>query len=118
MRAALEVVGGLLAELLTAIKPFLLAAVPILGAAADTVQYASGKNPYDFFRQRNVIPDQEFEAGGWRSHRLFLKHLANSLGAGVVHQFKTNDLQKRKTELEEVLGFPILSNLIGRFIKS
>ncbi len=90
---------------------------PVLGAAADTVMYTSGKNPYDFFRQRNVIPEQEFEAGGWRSHRIFLKHLANTLGAGIVHQFKTNDLQKVKTELEEGLGLPIASNIIGRFIK-
>lgn len=91
---------------------------PILGVVADTVQYAAGKNPYDFFRQRNVIADKEFEAGGWRSHRLFLKHLANSMGSGIVHTFKTNDLQKIKSEMEEVLGFPILSNIIGRFVKA
>ena len=90
---------------------------PILGVVEDSVLYASGKNPYDFFRQRNVIGEREFEAGGWRSHRLFLKHIANSLGSGIVHTFKTNDLQKTKTELEEGLGLPIVSNVIGRFIK-
>lgn len=90
---------------------------PVLGATADAVQYMSGKNPYDWFRGRSVIPDQVFEAGGERSHKAFLKYLANSLGASVVHQFDTNDLDRAKTDLEKGLGLPIASNIVGRFLK-
>lgn len=90
---------------------------PVLSATANAVQYMSSKNPYDWFRGRNVVPDQVFEAGGARSHKAFLKYLANSLGASVIHQFDTNDLDKAKTDLEKGLGLPIASNIVGRFLK-
>jgi len=82
-----------------------------------SVQYASGQNPYDFFRGNYAIPEQVFKAGGKRSHESFLKWLANKSGSTLVHRFKTNDLDRIKTDLERVVGYPFASNIVGRFVK-
>jgi len=90
---------------------------PAIDGLLDVVEYASGKNPYDSFRGRRAIPEQVFEAGGKRSHKEFLKYLFNKSGGGIVYRFKYDNVDKVKTELEEVLGYPVASNIIGRFIK-
>lgn len=90
---------------------------PTVGLVSSLVQYLSGKNPYDWFRGQTVIPERTFEAGGWRSHKEFLKFMANQAGAGIIYKFSTDEVDKVKTESEKVLGLPILSNIIGRFIK-
>jgi hypothetical protein len=82
-----------------------------------SVQYASGQNPYDFFRGNYAIPDQVFKAGGERSHEAFMKWLANKSGSTLVYRFKTNDLDRIKTDLERVVGYPFASNIVGRFVK-
>ena len=81
------------------------------------VQYASGLNPYDHFRGRYAIPDQVFKAGGARSHKAFVKWLANKSGATIAYRFGPDDVDKIKTDLEKVIGYPISSNILGRFIK-
>lgn len=90
---------------------------PSISLAADVLQYLSGKNPYDYFRQRNAVPEQVFEAGGMRSHLAFLRYLANQGGAGVIHRFPTDDVDKAETVVEKILGAPIIGNILGRFIK-
>jgi hypothetical protein len=90
---------------------------PALTMGVETLRYMAGQNPYDYFRQRNVVPEQVFEAGGARSDKAFLKHLWNSAGLGIVYRFPTDDLEKAKSTAEKVIGAPILSNLLGRFVK-
>ncbi len=90
---------------------------PTVGLVWDTIQYFSGKNPYDWFRGEKVIPEREFEAGGVRAHKEFLKHQAKQAGAGIIYKFPYDDLEKNKTLLEKILDAPILSNIIGRFLK-
>jgi GGDEF domain-containing protein len=90
---------------------------PSVKLAADTVQYFSGKNPYDWFRGRTVIPEKEFTAGGMRSHKAFLKHMARQSGAGIIYKFPYDDIERIRTDAEKILDAPVASNLIGRFIK-
>lgn len=88
---------------------------PSWTAAGATLQYLSGKNPYDSFRNRNIIPDTEFEAGYKRSFPIFMDWLAKQQGAGiVVPSFKP---QGEQTDLQKFLNLPVLSNLTGRWLK-
>ncbi|ACL06224.1 hypothetical protein Dalk_4546 [Desulfatibacillum aliphaticivorans] len=80
-------------------------------------EYAAGHNPYDNFRRRYAVDEQVFEAGGERSHKEFAKWLANNSGVGVVHVFKTERPGEVKTDIEKLLGYPIVSNIVGRFVK-
>jgi hypothetical protein len=82
-----------------------------------TVEYASGRNPYDSFRGREVIPDQVFQADDHRSKIAFAKWASDQAGGGIVYRFGSDRPDEIKTELEKVLGYPILNNTIGRFVK-
>jgi len=84
---------------------------------AGVIQYASGLNPYDHFKGRYAIPEQIFEAKDMRSHEAFLKWIAAKSGASIVYKFKYDDVDRVKSELEEVLDFPFASNILGRFLK-
>jgi hypothetical protein len=90
---------------------------PGVEALFDVVAYATGQNPYDHFRGRLAIPERIHEAGGKRRALAFAKYLANKSGAGIVYKFKYDDVDRVKTELEKVLGWPLANNLLGRFIK-
>lgn len=91
---------------------------PGLGALTDLVQYASGHIPYDSFRGKPGIPQNIFDAGGMRSHTAFLKYELNQLGAGLVYRFNTGDIQKVRSDLEKILGAPVIGNVLSRFISS
>lgn len=57
---------------------------PALDLPIKWAQALGGRNPYDSFRQRNVIPETEWTAGGWERAQEMLKY---SLGQfGVVSQ--------------------------------
>ncbi len=43
--------------------------------------------------------------------------MANKSGSTIIYRFRYDDLDRVKSELEQVLEYPILSNIIGRFIK-
>ena len=90
---------------------------PGIDMLVDIVQYCSGRNPYDAFYGRYAIPEQIREAGGARSHKAFLRYLADKAGANIVYRFKGDSVDQIKGELEEIISYPVLSNLVGRFIK-
>jgi len=90
---------------------------PILGVGADLLQYLSGKNPYDEWTGRSIIPPQVFEAGGMRSHKTFLKYAWNSLGGSTVYKFKNEDLQTIKGSLEKIYGIPLAEPFLRRFLR-
>ena len=79
------------------------------------ITYLSGKNPYDSFRNRNIIPDQEFSAGFKYSFPIFLKWLSANQGLNVVLPSYTPE--GNMTTLEKILNLPVLSNILGRFVK-
>lgn len=90
---------------------------PGLSIPLAIVMYASGHNPYDYFRNRNAIPEQEFVAGGERARKAMAKWLANQAGANLVYRFDTDNIDEIRNDLEKFLNFPFASNLFGRFIK-
>ena len=97
---------------------------PGVGAIADIATYASGRNPYDTFRDRYSIPDRVFQAGQskdaeakWRMRKTFLKYLANKVGVSLVYNFRYDDVDSVKGELEKITGYPFVSNIVGRFLK-
>ncbi|NIS69643.1 MAG: hypothetical protein GTO12_12030 [Proteobacteria bacterium] len=90
---------------------------PALDALISAVQYATGRNPYDAFRGRYAISEQIFAAQDERTHKAFAKWLANKSGSTIIYRFQYDDLDRVKSELERVLDYPIVSNIIGRFIK-
>jgi hypothetical protein len=90
---------------------------PGVEAVWDVVAYASGRNPYDSFRGRYALPETVHEAGGKRAHLAMARYLANKMGAGIVYNFRSSNIDKIKTELETALGLPVSSNLLGRFLK-
>lgn len=78
------------------------------------LSYLSGNNPYDFYRNRNIIPDQEFKAGWKRSLPIFMDWFIKNQGLGIM--FPSYN-PKNPTALEKVLSAPIISNILGRWIK-
>ena len=90
---------------------------PGLDVFVDIAQYASGQNPYDSFRGRYAIPEKVFEASDIRTHEAFGKYIFNKIGTNVVYRFQYDDNVRVKSELEKVLNYPVIGNIIGRFIK-
>ncbi len=94
--------------------------VPSLSPTLTTIfgisQFLAGQNPYDFFRGRNVINDLEFEAGGKYAFKPFATWVFNQLGGGTF--FKTYITEQTdKTWYQKTLDLPIVSNILGRWIK-
>ena len=83
-------------------------------------EYLGGRNPIDKFRRGPMIPEDIYAARGakgeWRPVTALLKSLANKAGVSIVYKFKNDEIDKIKSELETVLGYPGLSNILGRFI--
>jgi uncharacterized radical SAM superfamily protein len=106
---------------------------PAISIVADTMDYVGGQNPYDRFYGRHAVGEVEFAAYDRRAHLKFLQHLASKMGASIVYKFKHDNVEKIAEELESVLGFPIsskvadfmvevpdapvVSNILGRFLK-
>jgi len=87
---------------------------PSFTGVGAIIEYMSGLNPYDSFRARNVIPDQEFQAGPQYSLPIFVNWLLQNQGLGIlIPSYVPND----PTTLQKVLNLPALSNIIGRWVK-
>lgn len=92
---------------------------PTLQMANNWQQYLRGQNPYDDFRRRNVISDDDFKAGGWYANKDMLSWTGNQFGqASVLAHWligKSEGLGERETTGEKVVGsVPGLS----RFLKT
>lgn len=91
---------------------------PALSIIGDTIYFfVAGKNPYDAFRGKFAVPEPIFKAKDHRSIVAFAKYLSNKSGLGVVYKFDTDNIDKIKSKLEEMLGYPVTSDIVGRFIK-
>lgn len=92
---------------------------PVLGAVSATAQFVSGQNPYDYFRGRNVLSDQEYRAGGAQASQKFAFWMFEELGGGIFVKPYSNSLTppKDKTTTERILSMPVLSNIFNRFLK-
>jgi DNA-binding protein Fis len=92
---------------------------PSIGSAIAIAQFAFGQNPYDFFRNRNVIPDDAFKAGGSYKLKPFATWMFEQLGGGVLMKtYVTEQMPSSKSWQQKVLELPIISNVLGRWIKT
>lgn len=73
-------------------------------------QYLAGKNPYDWFRGRNIIDDTTFSAGGTPAFGKMVKWTANSFG---ITSFATYDTSQQSG----VETFFQITPLFNRLIK-
>jgi len=91
---------------------------PVIDAAFSISQFLAGQNPYDFFRGRNVLKDDEFKAGGKYALIPFLKWQFQQLGGGTFMRFEIHEQTPTEKSLLQVgLNAPLVNNIIGRFIK-
>lgn len=90
---------------------------PIFTGIGATLEYFSGRNPYDSFRGRNVIPDNKFQAGFKYSFPYFLQWLAKNQGASIIMPNYGNDFVEDRSGIQKILDLPVLSNVLGRWIK-
>lgn len=92
---------------------------PTITILSATKQFLAGENPYDYFRGRNIISDTEFEAGGKYALKPFLEWVWNAAGGGVFYR-SINSFQapETKTWIQKVTDAPLLSNIVGRWIKT
>lgn len=79
------------------------------------IQFLGGKNPYDSFRSRYVVPDTEFKAGWKYSAPIFFDWLAKQQGVAIVAPgYKPNGAT---TPLQDTLNMPVVNNILGRWLK-
>lgn len=97
--------------------------VPSITPVATTLfniqQFVAGNNPYDFFRNRPVLSDQQMQAGGSEALKPFAGYLFEQMGGGVFAKLYSNEtVPKNQSLSEKFIGLPIVSNVAGRFIKT
>ena len=91
---------------------------PAITTLEGVANYAMGHNPYDPFRQRPVLDDTTFTAGGKYAAKDMAGWAWNNLGGGAVYTFKSGeDIPKLKSEFETIVGLPGLGDTLGRFLK-
>jgi len=90
---------------------------PLLRGLYDGTLLLMNVNPREKWGYRPAINEQIFEMGGPEKNKLILKYLWNNYGLGTLHRFETNNVEEIYTELEEILGFPIVGDFANRFIR-
>lgn len=91
---------------------------PTIEAFSSIAQFMAGENPYDFFRGRNVIPDDAFAAGGMYALKPFVTWQINQLGGGVfLKGYVSEQSPNDKTWVQKMVEMPVVSNILGRWIK-
>jgi len=90
---------------------------PVFGVAGDVVQFASGGRVYDPFRNRFLFTEDEMRAGGTRALTKFLKYEFQEVGGGILMRFDVVERPRDRTAGQKALELPIVSNVLGRWIK-
>jgi len=91
---------------------------PAIEAPVTALQFAQGKNPYDSFRGRQVLTDEQMKAGGWYALKPFLLWEFNQVGGNIFTKFYVGEQTPTEKSLgEKFLQLPVISNIAGRFIR-
>jgi hypothetical protein len=90
---------------------------PVVSLIADLVTWMGGKTPYDDFRGTSAIDKTLDKAGGWKKDIEIAKWFMNTYTGQGFYKFKARDLVGVQTALQEILGYPIVGTVFGRFIK-
>jgi len=104
---------------------------PGISTAWDIKTYLQGHNPYDSYRNRSVLTEQEWSyryaprgESSFLEH-YFLRNYANKamlkytwqqMGGGLFYKFDSGP-PRTKGPTEKVMSFPVLGNVWGRFVK-
>lgn len=92
---------------------------PVVTAGFNLMQFVAGENPYDFFRQRPVLTDDQQEAGGMERTKPFVTFMFQQLGGNVFVKLYTNETVPKNPSLsEKIASLPVVGNIAGRFIKA
>lgn len=91
---------------------------PSITALYNVSSFVSGQNPYDFFRARPVLTDDQMLAGGWEKTKPFLAYMFENLGGSLFMKLYYNETVPKDPSLSErIVSLPIASNVAGRFVK-
>lgn len=78
---------------------------PIFGFMSDTLDFTSGNNPMDTFRNQYAIDTTTWEAQNMETKKAALKYMWNSYGGGSIYRFKTDKFEDVSAELKEIFGY-------------
>lgn len=91
---------------------------PALEIPSDIAQFVAGRNVYDPFRSRFLFTEDEVKARDVTTLKKFLGYEFQQLGGGILWRFSAGDPRPRvQTTGQKILDFPVVSNLLGRWIK-
>lgn len=91
---------------------------PSITSIYNVSSFISGQNPYDFFRARPVLTDEQMLAGGWEKTKPFLAYMFENLGGSLFVKLYYNETVPKNPSLSErIVSLPIASNVAGRFVK-
>jgi hypothetical protein len=91
---------------------------PAIEVPLSAFEFLGGQNPYDSFRGRHVLTEKQFKAGGWYAGKPFLLWMFQQMGGNIFMKFYAGEQSpKEKSAGEKFLQIPIVSNVIGRFVR-
>lgn len=91
---------------------------PAIEAPLSTAQFLTGRNPYDSFRGRLALTRKQMDAGGWYATKPFLIWQFQQMGGNIFMKLYAGERTPTvKSTGEKVLQSPVISNIVGRFIK-
>ena len=90
---------------------------PVISTPISMYQFTTGKNPYDSFRDRQVLTDDEQQAGGWYRTEPYLRWLWGENGGNTIFQLPVRVYQTDETIYNSIVKTPALGNVIGRTLK-
>ena len=95
---------------------------PALTVPVDVGTYWAGHNVYNPFRRRWLFNDQEqsarAEGTSWEPLWRLTKYEAQQVGLGILWKFYMGDERPvQLTGAQALLDKPVISNLVGRFVK-
>lgn len=89
---------------------------PVISEVEKWWEFAvQGRNPYDPFRGRPALNEDVFTAGQGAGE--LAKQSASALGGGILYRNIQDMPGENKTQIEKFLQAPVISNILGRWIK-
>ena len=89
---------------------------PMFEITSDILKYFYGEDVIDSFRGGKALSEREKLAGGIRSLGKFTQYEFNKYFSSIK-KFNGNSSGEVHTELEKILGVPIIGNPISRYIR-
>jgi len=93
---------------------------PVTTVATSMFTMLIGGNPYDAFRNRNVINPYTFEKGGIENWKIYGEWLWEQMGGRIIYQPYSQWEKDKGDELhpiQKAAHIPVLGNVISRWVK-